>query len=297
MSGDSHGRVGCFALNRVAIGDCLNLIPKLPNQSIDIVVTSPPYWGQRLDGGIGVIPDPRLYLKCLSEVFLAILGKLKPHGILWINMGDAYNTPVNWRLEDYKYTSLGGELKRQLNSSNSAYTKPREKRKAFTDSETMWLRYGNLLALPHRLIIDLCDKGYIFRGEVIWHKKNPLPEGLARRPHRNHEAIYLFAKSEKHYFRKRPPVGSFWELGTDKIDGLPHFSRFPLELPRQCIAAYGTTGTDVIVLDPFTGSGSSGLAALESGCSFVGFEIDAAQAEAANGRLAKAAKQHSATGQ
>ena len=291
MTGDTQSWVSCLALNRVAIGDCLDLIPKLPDQSIDIVVTSPPYWGQRLDGGIGVTPDPRLYLQCLSEVFLAVLSKLKPRGILWINLGDAYNTPINWRLEDSKYSSLGVHFDRQLNSSNSAYTKPREKRRAFIDRETMWLRYGNLLALPHRLIVDLCDKGYVFRGEIIWRKKNPMPEGVARRPHRSHEAIYLFAKSEKHYFRTKPPVASLWEFGTDKIDGLPHFSRFPLALPRQCIAAYGITGPEVVVLDPFAGSGSTGIAALESGCSFVGFEIDATQAQAANGRLTKVLRQ------
>ena len=291
MSGNTRGGIGCFPLNRVAIGDCLNLIPQLPEQSIDIVVTSPPYWGQRLDGGIGVIPDPRLYLRSLSEVFLAILSKLKPCGILWINMGDAYNTPVNWRLEDSKYSSLGGQFKRQLNSGNSAYTKPRGKRKAFMDSKTTWLRYGNLLALPQRLVIDLCDNGYIFRGEIIWRKKNPMPEGVARRPHRSHETIYLFARSEKHHFRKKPPVDSFWEFGTDKIDGLPHFSRFPLALPRQCIDAYGITGADVTVFDPFAGSGSTGIAALESGCSFIGFEIDSAQALAANDRLAKVSRQ------
>ena len=114
-----------------------------------------------------------------------------------------------------------------------------------------------------------------------------MPEGVARRPHRSHEAIYLFAKSEKHYFRTKPPVPSYWEFGTDKIDGLPHFSRFPLELPMQCISAYGIAGADVVVLDPFAGSGSTGIAALESGCSYVGFEIDAAQAQAANDRSAK----------
>jgi len=287
MTGDCQARLGCFNLNSVAIGDCLKLIPNLPDQSIDIVVTSPPYWGQRLDGGIGVIPDPRKYIQTLSEVFLAIHSKLKPHGILWINIGDAYNTPVNWRLEDYKYSSLGGQLKSQLKSNNSAFTKPRGKRRAFTDSSTNWLKYGNLLALPHRLIIELCDNGYIYRGEVIWRKRNPMPEGQARRPHRGHEAIYLFAKSERHNFRKKPPVSSLWEFGNDKIDGLPHFSRFPVALPKQCIAAYGMTGIDVVVLDPFTGSGSTGIAALESGCSFIGFEIDPAHARAANGRLAK----------
>ena len=290
MSGDSPGRLGCFAINRVAIGDCLSLIPKLPDQSIDIVVTSPPYWGQRLDGGIGVIPDPRSYLEALSEVFSAILSKLKPYGILWINIGDAYNTPVNWRSEDRKYSSLGGQFSNQLNSNNSAYTKPRKKRKAFIAPEITWLRYGNLLALPHRLIIDLSDEGFVFRGEIIWRKKNPMPEGVARRPHRSHEAVYLFAKTDKHNFRTKPPVSSLWEFGTDKIEGLPHYSRFPIQLPRKCIEAYGIAGEDVMVLDPFAGSGSTGIAALETGCSFVGFEIDAAQAQAANNRLAIASK-------
>ena len=294
MTGQGDGSFGCFPLNRVAVGDCLNLIPKLPDHSIDIVVTSPPYWGQRLDRGIGVIPDPREYLQCLSEVFSAILSKLKPRGILWINIGDAYNTPVNWRLEDSKYSSLGGQSSSQLNSINSAYTKPRKKRRAFIDPEAKWLRYGNLLALPHRLIIDLCEKGYIFRGEVVWRKKNPMPEGVARRPHRGHEGIYLFAKTERHYFRKKPPVSSYWEFGTDKVDGLPHFSRFPVALPRQCIEAYGTAGKEIIVLDPFAGSGTTGIAALEAGCSFVGFEIDAAQARAANYRLAMVSTQCSA---
>ena len=285
MVRDPDGRIGCFALNKVAVGDCVDLIPNLPEQSIDIIITSPPYWRQRLDGGVGIIPDPRLYLQCLSEVFASLVAKLKPHGVMWLNMGDAYNTPVNWRLEDSKYSSLGGQFHRHLNSNNSAYTKPRGRRRAFTDSHTNWLKYGNLLALPQRLLIALCDKGYIFRGEVVWRKKNAMPEGLARRPHRSHEIIYLLARSEKHCFRTKPPVDSYWELGSDKLDGLPHFSRFPLELPKRCISAYGVTGRDVIVFDPFSGSGSTGMAALASGCSFVGFEIDAAQAEAANDRL------------
>ena len=225
---------------------------------------------------------------------MAILDKLKSHGILWINIGDAYNTPVNWRLEDSKYSSLGGRFDGQLNSNNSAYRKPRKRRRAFIDQEAKWLTYGNLLALPYRLIIDLCEKGYVFRGEVIWRKRNPMPEGVARRPHRSHEGIYLFAKTENHNFRKKPPVSSFWELGTDRIDGLPHYSRFPVALPRQCIEAYGIAGEEVLVLDPFAGSGSTGIAALEAGCSFVGFEIDSGQAQAANTRLAKVSVQRSA---
>ena len=112
-----------------------------------------------------------------------------------------------------------------------------------------------------------------------------MPEGRCRRTHRQHEAIYLFAKSERHQFRTTPPVGSVWEFGTDKIDGHKHFSRFPVELPRRAIEAFGKTGSDVVVLDPFSGSGTTGVAALKLGCTYLGFEIDPDQVEASNKRL------------
>src|SRR5262249_58363502 len=132
----------------------------------------------------------------------------------------------------------------------------------------------------------LCDAGYLFRGEVVWRKANPLPEGRCRRPHRRHESVFLLAKREDHAFRVAPPVGSVWEFASEKVDGPAHFSRFPEELPRRCIEAYGAAGRDVIVLDPFAGSGTTGLAAQRLGCSFLGFEIDPEQAAAANARPA-----------
>src|ERR1044071_9117011 len=229
---------GPFRLNSVVEGDCINLIPQLPDESIDVVVTSPPYWGQRISNGTGTENDPREYLSFLTRVFVSLLPKLKPCGIVWINLGDAYNTPINWKLDDLKYSSLGKD-KDGLNENNSAYVKPRVKRKPFIDKNSNWLSYGNLLALPNRLVIALCDVGYLYRGEVIWHKKNPMPEGRCRRPHRQHEPIYLLAKCEKHEFRTNPPVPSVWEFSNEKIDGAAHFSRFPQELPRRAIEAYG----------------------------------------------------------
>jgi DNA modification methylase len=276
--------IGPFALNTVVKGDCIKLIPFLPDESIDILVTSPPYWGQRVSHGTGTEDSPLEYLNFLEEVFVNVLPKLKKHAILWINLGDAYNTPVNWRLEDKQYSSLGAD-KNGLADSNSAYTKPRAKRKAFIDKATPWLRYGNLLALPNRLIITLCDQGYLYRGEVIWRKRNPMPEGRCRRPHRQHEAIYLLARDEQHFFRTVPPVGSVWDFANEKIDGHAHYSRFPEELPRRCIEAYGRTGPDVIVFDPFSGSGTTGIAALRSKCSYLGFEIDDEHVVASNERL------------
>ncbi len=284
MSKLEKNKIGPFDINRVAHGDCLELAAQLPDDSIDVVVTSPPYWGQRTSMGNGVESDPRDYISSLVDVFSVILRKLKPEGILWLNIGDAYNTPVNWRVDDRNYSTLGADGN-GLNANNSAYTKPRAKRKAFIEKETPWLTYGNLLALPYRLILDLCDAGYLFRGEIIWKKKNPMPEGRCRRPHRGHEPIYLLAKEERHTFRTRPPVKSVWEFSNEKIDGPVHYSRFPEELPTRCIDVYGARGSEIIVLDPFSGSGTTGMAARKLGCSYIGFEIDPEQVAASNGRL------------
>lgn len=219
-------------------------------------------------------------------MFAALLSKLKKQGIFWINMGDAFNTPVNWRYEDLKFSSLGPD-KEGLAPTNSAYVKPRAKRRAFLSDEEPWLTYGNLLALPYRLVLGLCDDGYIFRGEVIWRKRNAMPEGKCRRPHRQHEGVYLLAKDERHAFRTSPPVRSVWEFPNEKINGEAHYSRFPEALPLNCIDAYGTFGPNIVVLDPFSGSGTTGIAALKMGCSYIGFEVDPAQVEASNLRLSR----------
>ena len=276
--------LGDFRLDSVVQGDCLSLIQQLPEQCIDIVVTSPPYWGQRMTHGVGNEEDPREYIKSLVTILSALLPKMKKSGVVWINIGDAYNTPVNWRSSDRIYSSLGPD-KNGLSEDNSAYIKPRSKRRAFIEPDVNWLSYGNLLALPYRLVIGLCDSGFFYRGEVIWRKRNPMPEGKCRRPHRRHEAIYLMSVQERHTFRVSPPVESVWEFGSDKIEGLPHYSRFPIELPRRCIEAYGLVGKDVVVLDPFSGSGSTGIAAMSLGCSYIGFEIDPYQTGASNKRL------------
>lgn len=271
-------------------GDCTNLIPTLPDGSIDIVVTSPPYWGQRKSPGSGTEHDPRDYLAFLKEVFLAIHPKLKRQGIIWLNMGDSYNTPVNWTEEDHKYSTLGADHN-GFSPDNAAYTKPRFKRKAFIEKDTNWLQYGNLLMLPARLLVALTESKYLYRGEVIWAKKNPMPEGICRRPHRKHEPIYLLAKEEQHQFRQKPPVPSIWNFSNEHIEGLQHRSRFPTELPRLCIEAYGVKGSEVVVLDPFSGSGSTGIAAVELGCTYIGFEIDGPQAAESRKRIANAAVQ------
>ena len=112
-----------------------------------------------------------------------------------------------------------------------------------------------------------------------------MPEGKCRRPHRAHESIYLLAKSERHQFRVNPPVKSVWEFPNEGLNGVRHFSRFPIELPKRCIEAYGQTGANVVVLDPFSGAATTGMACILLGCSYIGFEIDSHLVKTSNARL------------
>lgn len=261
--------------------DCLAGLRALPDDCIDIAITSPPYWGQRGDAGIGLEQDPREYVNNLVTIFLELMRVVKAKGVFWLNIGDAYNTPINWRLDDRKYSTLGAD-KTGLNENNVAYTKDRGKRKAFIKKEVPWAKYGNLLGLPQRIVFALCDHGIYYRGEVIWAKRNPMPEGRCRRPHRGHEAIYILANSENHHFRVKPRVVSVWDLKPDP-NPTAHTSTFPLDLPLHCINASGIdTG---IVLDPFMGSGTTGLAAKLLGFDFIGFELDKANTNIANKRI------------
>ena len=276
------GFLGRWELGVTHCADSLSALQEVPSDSFDVVVTSPPYWGQRGSDGIGSEPDPRDYVRNLVAILAEVMRCLKPSGTLWLNIGDAYNTPINWRTEDYGYSSLGPD-RSGLDRRNSAYTKNRGRRRAFIDSSEAWLQYGNLLAIPYRVVIGLTDLGFLFRGEVVWEKSRPLPEGICRRPHRRHENIYILAKSERHTFRVKPPVGSVWKL-VQAPNLTAHCSTFPLELPTRCIRASALEGRGLI-FDPFMGSGTTAKAAAMLGHQFLGFELDENTCALANDRL------------
>jgi DNA modification methylase len=274
-------KLGPFTVNKVYNEDCYQALMKMPDGCVDVAITSPPYWGQRGDIGIGLEKDPREYIDNLTRILLQVMRVLKPEGLLWLNIGDAYNTPINWSQKDYIYSTLGVDG-RGFNSNNSAYTKIRGNRRAFIDKEEAWLKYGNLLAIPYRIIIEMCNNGVYFRGEVIWFKRKAMPEGKARRPHRKHEGIYIFANTERHKFRIDPPVPSVWDLKPDNND-TPHTSTFPIDLPKSCIDAMELTNG--VVLDPFMGSGTVGLCAKKLGLDYIGFDINNSNVELANNRI------------
>lgn len=263
--------------------DCLEGLRQMPDNVVDIAITSPPYWGQRGDDGIGVEADPRIYIENLTTIFLELMRVLKNDGVFWFNIGDSYNTPINWKEEHYTYSTLGANGN-GLNPNNTAYTKKRGSRRAFIEKDAGWLQYGNLLALPWRIILNLCDAGFLYRGEVIWSKRKAMPEGRCRRPHRKHEPIYLLAKNEQHRFTTNPPVSSVWDLKPDpNIRKGDHTSTFPLSLPLTCIESSGFEKG--LVLDPFMGSGTTAVAAIMKGFDYIGFELNPKNIETTNKRI------------
>ena len=273
--------LGPWEVDQTHQADALDALRRMPDACVDVAVTSPPYWGQRGDEGIGSEADPREYVANLTAILREVMRVLTKEGLLWLNLGDAYNTPINWRLDDRKYSTLGAD-KQGLADHNSAYTKKRGRRRAFIEKESGWLQYGNLLSLPMRTVLSLCDEGFLFRGEVIWAKRKAMPEGRCRRPHRKHEPIYIVANSEKHRFTTKPPVPSVWDIKPDR-NLTAHTSTFPVDLPSQCIQASGIE--EGVVLDPFMGSGTTAVAASALGYSFLGFELDQGRVEIARARV------------
>lgn len=274
--------VGRWAVNRIHQVDALRGLAGVPDDVVDVAVTSPPYWGQRGSEGIGSEADPRDYIRNVADILAETLRCLKPSGTLWLNIGDSFNTPINWNRKDYTYSTLG-KARKGFPETNKAYAKNWGTRRAFVEKESGWLQYGNLLSIPNRVVAALCDRGFLYRGEVVWIKAHPLPEGRCRRPHRQHEGIYILAKNERHAFRVKPPVPSLWRL-VQTPNTTAHCSPFPLDLPVQAIRAAGVKGRGLI-LDPFMGSGTTARAAQRLGHDFLGFELNAEFCDLANATL------------
>jgi hypothetical protein len=92
-----EGLIGPWKLDVIHNAECLTALKQIPTDSLDIAVTSPPYWGQRGNFGLGLEQNPRDYVQNLVFVLAEVMRCLKPSGTLWLNIGDSYNTPINWR--------------------------------------------------------------------------------------------------------------------------------------------------------------------------------------------------------
>lgn len=173
--------------------DALDL--PLPDESVDLVVTSPPYFGLRsytdagehYSGQIGSEATPAEFLDALLEATREMVRVLKPTGSIWVNLGDKYAADM-----------------RGPDGSSSALTNGAQYRAARNDSGARRPTYGvpkkSLLGMPWRYAIRCIDElGLILRAEVIWAKPNGLPESVTDRVRRSHEQWFHFTRSQRYF--------------------------------------------------------------------------------------------------
>ncbi len=199
------------------VGDCLEQMALMEPDSVDCVVTSPPYWGLRdygVEGQIGLEPTLAEHLEVMVNVFEAVKRILKPTGTLWINYGDCYATTPNGRSaadtkaagnDDRTYRDKPFSTVGPVSNGKGSSRAGRSENLGNTGSDGVRRNFGSegylkpkdLCMIPNRLAIALQDAGWWVRSEIVWGKTNPMPDSSgAYRPSTSHEKIFLLTKSD-----------------------------------------------------------------------------------------------------
>lgn len=226
---------------KILVGDVLAMLATLADDSVDCVVTSPPYWGLRdygVEGQIGLERTLGEHLAVMIAVFREVRRVLKPTGTLWLNYGDCYATTPNGRsaadtkaagnddrtFRDKPFSTVGaiyeekgegwsrGRAGKSGNLGNHEGRSPTLGR--VVGSPGAVLKPKDLCMIPNRLAIALQEDGWWVRSEIIWGKTNPMPDSSGRyRPSTAHEKIFMLSKSGKCFYdamavRKKPDEGA-----------------------------------------------------------------------------------------
>lgn len=181
-----------MANHRILVGDCIEMMQTLPDQSVHTCITSPPYFGLRdygVNGQIGLEASPREFIDSLVAVFREVRRVLRDDGTLWVNLGDSYAS--GGRGGGGRYMAERGDGVWQGKGDATGWRSP----------PTGW-KHKDLLGLPWRLAIALQDDGWCLRQDIIWHKPNPMPESIKDRCTKAHEYLFLLSKGPRYYFDK-----------------------------------------------------------------------------------------------
>lgn len=285
-------------------GDAFDLADKLDERSVDLVITSPPYWGLRTygldhnngildawlsDGGsvlevppydwyranggaLGMEPTPDWFVMHLAELFDRIRPALKDSASVWVNLGDTYFA---------RWASIRQDGRQGLGDN------PRVRRRTPMGG---YRQEKQLLLVPARFAIAMQERRWILRNDLIWHKPNVPPRPEKDRLRLAHEHFFHFVlrptEGRAKYFYDTDAV----EEGARDVvtvtvragsDG--HSATFPVELIRPRIESSCPAGG--LVLDPFAGTGRSLIVAQQVGRRALGFEMNEDYAAAANRAL------------
>jgi DNA modification methylase len=173
---------------RIHIGDCREVLATLLAESVQCVVTSPPYWGLRdygVAGQIGLRSTPELYVAHLVDVFRTVRRVLRDDGTVWLVLGDSY---ANMGLQNppmHRSTLTGGK--------NCHKPQP-------VKAIPLGLKPKDLVGIPWRVAFALQADGWYLRADIIWAKPNPMPESVTDRPTKAHEYVFLLSKNERYFY-------------------------------------------------------------------------------------------------
>ena len=275
----------------------------------------------REDSQIGLEETPEKYVEKLVYVFREVRRVLKKDGTLWLNIGDSYaaqrggsHQPAE-TLAGGKHGYQDGE--RVNRGRGDTYNPTR-------NASAIGLKHKDMIGIPWLLAFALRKDGWYLRQDIIWHKPNPMPESVKDRCTKAHEYIFLLSKSPKYYFdyesiqeeavtgetvRNKHEEGysadypngdrfsdgdhvygrngmrnkrDVWSVATKPYSGA-HFATFPEALIEPCILAGCKVGG--VILDPFFGSGTTGVVAQKYGRKFIGIELNPKYVEIAENRL------------
>ncbi len=292
--------------------DCMEAMRGIESGSVQCCVTSPPYYGLRdygCDGQIGLEATPEEYIEKLVAVFREVKRVLRDDGTVWLNLGDSYannrGTGASPLMGEKQATNIGSHLGRLIVPDG--------------------LKPKDLIGIPWRVAFALQADGWWLRQDIIWNKPNPMPESVTDRCTKAHEYIFLLTKSARYFYDadaiKEPCQWSgswsasnthtavaqggnhgktsiFNQRWTDKNGGRnrrsvwtittkpfkeAHFATFPPEIPEICIKAGSRVGDTI--LDPFMGSGTTGLVAEKLQRNFVGIELNPEYLKMAKDRI------------
>ena len=169
---------------KILQGSCIDKIKELEDNSIDCVVSSPPYFGLRdygVDAQFGLEKTYHDYLANTVKVFETFKPKLKDTATIWWNVGDSYSSGL------------------RKSTTNQSLRGGKDYGVTRTPVQN-GIKEKDLLMIPNRVAIALQDAGWYIRSEIIWHKPNPMPESVRDRPTSCHEKIWLITKNKKYYY-------------------------------------------------------------------------------------------------
>ncbi len=292
-----------MSMMQIITGNCLEEMKKIGSESIDCVVTSPPYWALRKYGNdsneLGQEKTFQEYVAKLIEVFDEVKRVLKKDGTCWINIADTY---------------ISKGATRHMGYADPKNTKAGVKNYVEPSALPQTIQKKSLANIPHRVAIAMTDRGWIHRNTIIWYKRNAMPSSVKDRFTCDYEFIFFFTKSKKYYFEQqfepytqstkrwggynlnadgqskwdngtgqntyrnrnlRPnPNGKnmrcVWDIPTKPSD-VPHFAMYPEALAERMIKA--GCPQNGIVLDPFAGAGNTLTAAKKLNRGFIGIEL------------------------